>query len=228
MAKQTDTLRDLARTVPAASRVFHRYRLDFCCGGARPLGDVCAERGLDADTLLAQIESESRQQVDGFTRWDERSPGELVQHILETYHAPLRPEIARLRDMALKVESVRRTAGGLELALATDPRIGTGRVTGVEGRNILTDTRFYVGGFRYYHGARLTNAAGSAEYFAADVVNKKYAQIDPAANPLVDGAKLAAEFPVGSWFEIYDYGVGDAVAWPAVTEASLAAAKPAK
>jgi len=106
MAKQTDTLRDLARTVPAASRVFHRYRLDFCCGGARPLGDVCAERGLDADTVLAQIESESRQQVDGFTRWDERSPGELVQHILETYHAPLRPEIARLRDMALKVESV--------------------------------------------------------------------------------------------------------------------------
>ena len=101
-------------------------------------------------------------------------------------------------------------------------------MTGVDGRNILTDTRFYVGGFRYYHGARLTNAAGSAEYFAADVVNKKYAQIDPAAHPSVDGAKLAGEFPVGSWFEIYDYGVGDEVAWPAVTEAKLAAAKPAK
>jgi oligo-alginate lyase len=132
------------------------------------------------------------------------------------------------RRLALKVESVRRTAGGLELALATDPRIGTGKVTGVDGRNILTDTRFYVGGFRYYHGARLTNAAGSAEYFAADVVNKKYAQIDPVFHPSVDGAKLAGEFPVGSWFEIYDYGVGDEVAWPAVTEAKLAAAKPAK
>ncbi len=61
---------------------------------------------------------------------------------------------------------------------------------------------------------------GSAEYFTADVVNRKYAQIDPAAHPTIDPAKLAAEFPVGSWFEIYDYGVGDEVVWPAVLEAN--------
>jgi regulator of cell morphogenesis and NO signaling len=117
MAQRTDTLRDLARTVPAASRVFHRYRLDFCCGGAKPLGDVCAERGLDPDALLAQIESESKQ-ADGFTRWDERTPGELVQHILDTYHAPLRPEIARLREMTLKVESVHAEKGSCPRGLA--------------------------------------------------------------------------------------------------------------
>jgi hypothetical protein len=132
------------------------------------------------------------------------------------------------RRLALKVESVRRTAGGLELAFATDSRIGTGKVTGVDGRNILTDTRFYVGGFRYYHGARLTNASGTAEYYAADAVNKKYAQIDPVFHPSVDPAKLATEFPVGSWFEIYDYGVGDEVSWPMVTEATLPAVQPKK
>jgi hypothetical protein len=125
------------------------------------------------------------------------------------------------RRVALKVESTRRTEGGLELELATDSRIGIGRVTGIDGRNILTDTRFYLGGFRYYHGARLTNAGMNAEYSTADVVNRKYVQIDPAAHPAVDPVKLTAEFPVGSWFEIYDYGVGDEVVWPIVSETTI-------
>lgn len=125
------------------------------------------------------------------------------------------------RRIALKVEAARRTARGLELDLATDSRIGTGKVTGIDGRNILTDTRFYVGGFRYYHGARLVNAARTAEYYAADAANKRFAQIDPVFHPAVDPAKLAAEFPVGSWFDIYDYGVGDEVVWPAVFEMTL-------
>ena len=105
MPQTTDTLRDLARTLPAASRVFHTHRLDFCCGGGRPLADVCSEKGLDAEAILAQIESESRG-VASAIRWDERPAAELVQHILDTYHAPLRPEIARLLGMALKVEDV--------------------------------------------------------------------------------------------------------------------------
>jgi len=132
------------------------------------------------------------------------------------------------RRVALKVESVRRAERGLELSLVTDSRIGTGRVTGIDGRNILTDTRFYVGGFRYYHGARLTNAARNVEYVTADVVNKKYAQIDPASHPTIDQAKLATEFPVGSWFEIYDYGEGDEVVWPAVMEGTIPQAKSTK
>jgi oligo-alginate lyase len=132
------------------------------------------------------------------------------------------------RRVAVKIDAMRRTEKGLELALATDCRIGTGKVTGIDGRNVLTDTRFYVGGFRYYHGARLTNAAGSVQYFMSDVVNRKYAQIDPVSHPAVDQAKLATEFPVGSWFEIYDYGVSDEVVWPAVTEATIPPGKSKK
>jgi hypothetical protein len=128
----------------------------------------------------------------------------------------------------LKVTSARPGEQGLELEFAADSRIGIGRVTGIDGRNILTDTRFYLGGYRYYHGARLTNAGASAEYFAADVVNRKYAQIDPAMHPAVDPAKLAAEFPVGSWFEIYDYGVGDEVVWPIVSETTIPPGKAAR
>jgi hypothetical protein len=38
---------------------------------------------------------------------------------------------------------------------------------------------------------------------------------DPAALRLhLDHARLIQEFPKDSWFEIYDYGVGDEVVWP--------------
>ena len=40
--------RELAVSFPAASRVFHRHGLDFCCHGRRPLVDACVEAGLDA------------------------------------------------------------------------------------------------------------------------------------------------------------------------------------
>ena len=32
---------------------------------------------------------------------------------------------------------------------------------------------------------------------------------------------LAAQFPRGSWFEVYDYGVGDGVVWPTTVSVSL-------
>jgi regulator of cell morphogenesis and NO signaling len=68
----SSTLADLATTHPAAARVFYRHGLDFCCGGRRPLSAVCAERGLDAATVIAAIESEERL-TDDDRRWD-RSP----------------------------------------------------------------------------------------------------------------------------------------------------------
>jgi regulator of cell morphogenesis and NO signaling len=96
------SLAELATTIPAASRVFQRHRLDFCCGGRTSLADACAERGLDAADVARQIEEAGRGADD--VRWDERPAAEIIDHILERYHAPLREELPRLRDMAARVE----------------------------------------------------------------------------------------------------------------------------
>ncbi len=32
----------------AAVRVFESFGIDYCCGGKRPLAEVCEEKGLDA------------------------------------------------------------------------------------------------------------------------------------------------------------------------------------
>ena len=107
MATQTlspaTTLADLAVTHPAASRVFHRHRLDFCCHGRRALAEACAERGIDAAGVIAEIAREEAQTSDA--RWDERPLTELVRHIVDHYHQRLRVELPELISFAAKVET---------------------------------------------------------------------------------------------------------------------------
>ena len=97
-------LADLAVSFPAASRVFHRHRLDFCCHGRRPLADACQEAGLDASGVVAEIAAEQALAAD-LPRWDEREVGELVDHIVGFYHRRLREELPELVALAAKVES---------------------------------------------------------------------------------------------------------------------------
>lgn len=99
-----DTLADLAVTHPAASRVFHRHGLDFCCHGRRPLAEACAERGLAVDGVVAEIARETAT-VPDLPRWDARPLAELVRHIVDFYHQRLRVELPELISLAAKVES---------------------------------------------------------------------------------------------------------------------------
>ena len=98
------TLAELAVTEPGAARVFYRNGLDFCCGGRRPLDEVCAARGLDANVLVAEIATEGATAADA-PRWDRRPLPELVAYIVEHYHRRLRRALPELIAMAEKVES---------------------------------------------------------------------------------------------------------------------------
>ena len=68
---------------PLATRVFARHGIDFCCGGGKPLGEVCTQRGLDTATVLAEIESELATPSATEVRWDQAPLGDLVEHILD-------------------------------------------------------------------------------------------------------------------------------------------------
>ena len=103
-ATSTSTLADLAVTHPAAARVFYRNGLDFCCGGRRPQADACAERGLDPDAVLADIDREDTVHGQG-RRWDQEPLSDLVDFIVGTYHRRLREAFPELLRMAAKVEA---------------------------------------------------------------------------------------------------------------------------
>jgi len=49
------TLNEIALAQPRAVEVFARYRLDSCCGGAKPLALVCERHGLDLEAVLRDL-----------------------------------------------------------------------------------------------------------------------------------------------------------------------------
>jgi regulator of cell morphogenesis and NO signaling len=101
------TLAELAVQHPAASKIFYRHGLDFCCHGNRPFGEACRERGLEAGDILAAIEDEDRTYAHA-PRWDRRPLAELVTHIRDFFHERLRLELPQLVEMAHKVEQAHR------------------------------------------------------------------------------------------------------------------------
>ena len=96
------TLAELAIERPAASRIFQRLGLDYCCGGKRPLAEVCAEGNLDADEVLARIAAEDPESDS--PRWSDRPVTDLVDFIVNHYHARLREELPELVALAHRVE----------------------------------------------------------------------------------------------------------------------------
>lgn len=109
------TLANLAANLPAASRVFHRHRLDFCCGGQRSLESACLSKGIDPALVMGELEAEVAEPED--RAWAEAPLNELVDHILTRFHEPLRAELPELLAMARKVEAVHAAKPGCPLGL---------------------------------------------------------------------------------------------------------------
>jgi regulator of cell morphogenesis and NO signaling len=92
----------IARQMPATIKVLQRHRIDFCCGGKRPLAEACAEVGVDADRLLVDLRAAAAgPQPEG--DWGAASARDLAAHIVERYHEALRRDLPVLRELALKV-----------------------------------------------------------------------------------------------------------------------------
>src|SRR3954453_12644396 len=51
------TVRELAIENPAATRVFERLQIDYCCGGNRTLEDACRAAGVPLDRVLASLDA---------------------------------------------------------------------------------------------------------------------------------------------------------------------------
>lgn len=95
---------EVATAWPVSIRVLQRYGIDYCCGGSKPLGDACQEKGIPLDQFLADVET--AQQSAGAARaraWSSATASELIAHILEKHHAYLRTELPRLTQLLEKV-----------------------------------------------------------------------------------------------------------------------------
>jgi regulator of cell morphogenesis and NO signaling len=101
----SDLVSDVATRYPGTVRVFRAHGLDFCCGGRRPIAVACADAGLSVDQLLAELETASALPEDDDIDWLIAPIPQLVQFIVDTFHAPLRDDLPRLRETMGRVET---------------------------------------------------------------------------------------------------------------------------
>lgn len=97
------TVRELALEIPAATKVFERLHIDYCCGGNRPLDEACRAAGVSVESVLSALESPEG--VPAGRDWATASLGELIGHIQSTHHAYTREAIARIPLLLDKVRS---------------------------------------------------------------------------------------------------------------------------
>ena len=94
----------IAVQLPGATAVFRRLKIDFCCGGQVSLANAAAEKGLDANAVLRELQALQRSD----TAPAVASPSVLIDHIIARYHEVHRAQLPELIRMARRVEAVHR------------------------------------------------------------------------------------------------------------------------
>jgi regulator of cell morphogenesis and NO signaling len=97
------TIRDIAANSLAAVRIFEKFGIDYCCGGKRPLADVCIEKGYDTDAIQAELDAAMSAASDAERDWSVAALRELIQHIVSTHHEYLRRELPAIETRLEKV-----------------------------------------------------------------------------------------------------------------------------
>jgi regulator of cell morphogenesis and NO signaling len=92
---------DIAASLPGATAVFRRHKLDFCCGGKAALSDAAALRGADLSTVIAELSALVQAAAEAPS-----DTGALIGLIETRYHATHRRELPELVRLARRVEAV--------------------------------------------------------------------------------------------------------------------------
>ena len=102
------TVRELALENPAATRVFEKLGIDYCCGGNKSLEEACRVANLPMDEVLDSLEmaEQSARAVQKDRSWPTELLADLVVYITSTHHKYTREEMARLGPLFDKVCSV--------------------------------------------------------------------------------------------------------------------------
>ncbi|WP_280771897.1 iron-sulfur cluster repair di-iron protein [Salipaludibacillus daqingensis] len=112
-------VKDLVIEIPHSDELFKHYRIDFCCGGKRPLHEVIAEKNLDEQSILQALETLSQNAKDRTDQdqkdWTAATYGELMNHVVQRHHGFLLKE---LPDLSFYVTKIFRVHGGAHPELA--------------------------------------------------------------------------------------------------------------
>ena len=96
---ETAPLGDIVARDIRAAAILDRYGLDYCCGGADSLAQGCAERGIDVQQVLSDLET-----LDPAGReTPETDLLALVDYIVTRHHAYIRASVPVIQQHLAKV-----------------------------------------------------------------------------------------------------------------------------
>ncbi|PGL73431.1 iron-sulfur cluster repair di-iron protein [Bacillus sp. AFS055030] len=104
-----DKISEIVTEFPKASDLFKSYRIDFCCGGNRPLIEAIEERKLSKDEILTKLNSlyqETKLSNEVMIDFKEASSSDLINHIVNKHHRFLNEELPQLSPYVTKVMRV--------------------------------------------------------------------------------------------------------------------------
>jgi regulator of cell morphogenesis and NO signaling len=88
---------------PGRARLLEQLGIDYCCGGKRPLADVCTEHNLDADDVCQKLLAYEPSPGDQDRDWNQTTMTELCDHLESEHRTLLQEDLPRLVELSAKV-----------------------------------------------------------------------------------------------------------------------------
>lgn len=91
---------------PRAMETLKKYKIDFCCGGDRPLEEAVKEQNLNAQEIISEINEDYNKYVTEEIKdrnWGSESYSKLIEHVVNTHHAYLNETLPRLGELTTKI-----------------------------------------------------------------------------------------------------------------------------
>jgi regulator of cell morphogenesis and NO signaling len=100
-----NTVRELAISIPGATRIFEQLRIDYCCGGGRTLNAACEKSKVPLEEVVERLEAAEYaiNPGDKVRDWQTESLTSLSAYIIDTHHFFTKQELARLEKLLDKV-----------------------------------------------------------------------------------------------------------------------------
>ena len=91
------TVREVAMELPQSTRLFEKLRIDYCCGGHKPLAEACASAGVDVGEVMEMLAGVTQSEDTSKLDFQNIPLPELIAYILDTHHVFTKSEIERLQ-----------------------------------------------------------------------------------------------------------------------------------
>src|SRR5690554_6556486 len=97
---------EIVKKFPQAGDFFKSIKIDFCCGGNRPIVEAIIDRNLDTREVLGKLEelyqqAKSRNELG--VDWEQSNCEQIIEHVIEKHHQFLKEELPLLSPYVTKV-----------------------------------------------------------------------------------------------------------------------------